>query len=116
MILSLRNMSGPGSETSGSHGFHQRPGKLYISFEAPGSLRSVTCVHRSVKKDLAKALRRSPSWPSFMPAPGFMVKLVLVEFGSVILEGQRVIPRRLLENGFVFQYPNIEKALQSIVG
>ena len=45
-----------------------------------------------------------------------MVKLVLGEFGSVILEGQRVIPRRLLENGFVFQYPEIDKALQSIMG
>jgi NAD dependent epimerase/dehydratase family enzyme len=44
-----------------------------------------------------------------------MVKLVLGEFGSVVLEGQKVIPRRLLENGFVFQYPDIEKALQSIV-
>jgi len=67
-------------------------------------------------RDLAKALGRALHKPSFMPAPGFMVKLVLGEFGSVILEGQRVIPRRLLENGFVFQYPDIERALQSIVG
>jgi uncharacterized protein (TIGR01777 family) len=65
---------------------------------------------------LAKALGKTLHRPSFMPAPGFMVKLVLGEFGSVILEGQRVIPQRLLENGFVFQYPDIEKALQSIAG
>jgi NAD dependent epimerase/dehydratase family enzyme len=45
-----------------------------------------------------------------------MVKLVLGEFGSVILQGQRVIPRKLLDNEFVFQYPDIEKALQGIVG
>jgi len=44
-----------------------------------------------------------------------MVKLILGEFGSVILEGQKVLPRGLLENGFVFQYPDIEEALQSIV-
>ncbi len=37
------------------------------------------------------------------------------EFGSVILEGQKVIPKKLLENGFVFQYPDIKKALQNIV-
>jgi uncharacterized protein (TIGR01777 family) len=67
-------------------------------------------------RDLAKALGKALHRPSLLPAPGFMVKLVLGEFGSVILEGQRVIPRRLLENGFVFQYPDIEKALQSIVG
>jgi uncharacterized protein (TIGR01777 family) len=67
-------------------------------------------------KDLAKALGKALRRPSFIPAPGFMVKLVLGEFGSVILEGQRVIPRKLLNNGFVFQYPDIEKALQGIVG
>jgi uncharacterized protein (TIGR01777 family) len=67
-------------------------------------------------KDLAKALGKALHKPSFLPAPGFMVKLVLGEFGSVILEGQRVIPRRLLENGFVFQYADINKALQSIAG
>ena len=67
-------------------------------------------------KDLAKALGKALHKPSFMPAPGFMIKLVLGEFGSVILEGQRVIPRRLQENGFNFQYPDIEKALESIVG
>jgi uncharacterized protein len=66
-------------------------------------------------KDLAKALGKVLHRPSFMPAPGFMVKLVLGEFGSVILEGQRVIPKRLLDSGFAFQYPNIEKALEGIV-
>jgi uncharacterized protein len=67
-------------------------------------------------KDLAKALGKTLHKPSFMPAPGFMIKLVLGEFGSVILEGQRVIPKKLLENGFVFQYADIHKALQNIAG
>jgi uncharacterized protein len=67
-------------------------------------------------KDLAKALGKALHKPSFMPAPGFMIKLVLGEFGSVILEGQKVIPKKLLENGFVFQYADIHKALQGIVG
>jgi uncharacterized protein (TIGR01777 family) len=67
-------------------------------------------------RDLAKVLGKALHKPSFLPAPGFMVKWVLGEFGSVILEGQRVIPRKLLASGFAFQYPDIEKALQSIVG
>jgi uncharacterized protein (TIGR01777 family) len=83
--------------------------------EISGSVN--VCAPNPVRnKDLAKALGKVLHRPSFMPAPGFMIKLVLGEFGSVILEGQRVIPKRLLENGFVFQYPDIEKALQRIVG
>ena len=35
------------------------------------------------------------------------------ELGSVILEGQRVIPRVLLENGFQFNYPRVEDALRA---
>ena len=66
-------------------------------------------------RDLARALGKALHRPSFMPAPGFMIKLVLGEFGSVILEGQRVIPKKLLEKGFVFRYPEIHQALQSIV-
>ena len=66
--------------------------------------------------ELAKALGRALNRPSFLPAPAFMIKLVLGEFGSVILKGQKVLPRRLLDKGFVFQYPDLDHALQSIVG
>jgi hypothetical protein len=74
------------------------------------------CSPNPVKnKDLAKALGRVLHRPSFMPAPRFMVRMVLGEFGSVILEGQRVLPRQLLKKGFTFQYPDIDKALRSII-
>jgi len=67
-------------------------------------------------KDLARALGKALHRPSFMPAPGFMIKLVLGEFGSVILEGQRVIPRRLLDSGFAFHYLDIDQALRNLLG
>jgi uncharacterized protein len=67
-------------------------------------------------RNLAEALGRALHRPSFLPAPAFMVKLVLGEFGSVILEGQRVIPRKLLDARFVFKYPDIDQALQDIIG
>ncbi|HUJ69703.1 MAG TPA: TIGR01777 family oxidoreductase [Syntrophorhabdales bacterium] len=67
-------------------------------------------------KVLAKSLGKALHRPSFFPAPAFMVKLVLGEFGSVILKGQRVLPRRLLDSGFIFEYPRIDEALEGIVG
>ncbi len=78
-----------------------------VNFCSPNPVRN---------RDLAKALGKVLHRPSFIPAPGFMVKLVLGEFGSVLLKGQRVIPRKLLEKGFVFTYPDIHLALQNIVG
>jgi len=65
--------------------------------------------------DLGKAIGRVLHRLSFMPAPGFMIKLILGEFGSVLLEGQRVIPRRLLDAGFKFKHADIEEALKNII-
>lgn len=67
-------------------------------------------------EDLARAFGNVLRRPSFLPAPGFMIRLILGEFGMVILKGQRVNPRRLLDNGFTFQYPDITQALQNLVG
>jgi len=67
-------------------------------------------------RDLGKALGKVLSRPSFLTTPAFMLKLVLGEFGSVLLEGQRVIPAKLLKHGFSFRYPEVMKALEEAVG
>ena len=65
--------------------------------------------------ELGHAIGRVLHRPSFLPAPGFMIKLILGEFGSVLLKGQRVIPKRLLDAGYKFQYPGIDQALKDII-
>jgi uncharacterized protein len=77
-----------------------------VNLCSPQPLRNI-----DLGRSIGKILRR----PSFIPAPGFMIKLILGEFGSVLLKGQRVIPRRLLDAGFQFRYANIEEALRSII-
>ncbi len=66
-------------------------------------------------KDLAKALGKALHRPSFLRAPAFAVRLLLGEFGNVVLKGQRVLPRRLVRSGFVFQFPEIQGALADIL-
>ena len=62
-------------------------------------------------KCLGKALHR----PSFAPMPSFMAKLVIGEFAQeVLLTGQRVVPKKALENGFDFKYADLESALAGI--
>jgi uncharacterized protein (TIGR01777 family) len=66
-------------------------------------------------KALAKALGKVLSRPSFVKTPALTLRLALGEFGSVLLKGQRVLPTKLLEQGFKFQYPEIEGALQALL-
>jgi uncharacterized protein len=67
-------------------------------------------------REFAKALGRAIHRPAFLTAPGFAIKLRLGEFGSVLLEGQRVLPGALLAAGFQFQFPTIDQALKDILG
>jgi len=48
--------------------------------------------------------------------PAFVLRVVLGDFGSLLLEGQRVVPAKLVKHGFVFQYPEITGALQEVMG
>lgn len=66
-------------------------------------------------KTLASSLGRVMHRPAFFSAPGFMLRLILGEFGSVLLEGQRVIPQKLLKSGFQFRYPDIDPALEQVI-
>lgn len=76
---------------------------------------NVCSPHPVRNKDLGQAIGKVLHRPSFLPAPGFMIELILGEFGSVLLKGQRVIPRRLLDAGFLFQHPFIEGAIRNIL-
>lgn len=62
---------------------------------------------------LAQALGETLNRPSFMPTPGFALRALLGEQASLLLEGQCVTPRKLLESGFEFSHPDIHTALQA---
>lgn len=60
---------------------------------------------------LGKILKR----PSLFKVPKFALKIALGEAAESILEGQRIIPKKLLDNGFSFIYPNVSLALKDLI-
>jgi hypothetical protein len=66
-------------------------------------------------RELANTLGDVLGRPAFMPAPAFMIRALLGEFGNVLLDSQRTIPDKLLGHGFEFQYPDIKSAIQAVV-
>lgn len=53
--------------------------------------------------------------PSFMPAPDFALKTFFGEMSTILLEGQRVVPKKLLDLGFEFRYPTAREALAALL-
>jgi uncharacterized protein (TIGR01777 family) len=63
----------------------------------------------------ARTLGRVMGRPSFFQVPAFALKLTLGEVSDAVLEGQRAIPKRLLDLGFTFRFPDAEAALRDLL-
>ena len=62
-------------------------------------------------KDFSKALGRALHRPAWAPVPGAPLRILLGEFASVLLEGQRATPKKLLASGFRFRFTEVDAAL-----
>ncbi len=62
-------------------------------------------------RTIGKVMRR----PHYLPVPGFAMRLALGEVASMVLEGQRVMPKKLIDEGFKFKYPLLEDALRDVM-
>ena len=65
------------------------------------------------QREFAKILGDVLNKPSFLPTPGFILKLILGQMADeLLLKGQHVKPKVLMDNGFVFQHADLKSALQ----
>lgn len=53
--------------------------------------------------------------PSWLPVPSFALEALMGDGAMVVLEGQQVLPKRTLANGFEYQYPTVKQALEEIL-
>ena len=67
--------------------------------------------NQEMTRKLAKYLNR----PALIPVPGFVLKLLLGEMSDLLLNGQRVIPQRLLEANFEYQFASLDQALADVL-
>jgi uncharacterized protein (TIGR01777 family) len=77
---------------------------------------NATAPHPVTNRHLSRALGRAMHRPSFLPAPAFALKIVLGEFASSVLTGQRAIPAKAQQAGYHFRYPEIEQAFRGLFG
>ncbi|TVP88058.1 MAG: TIGR01777 family protein [Alkalicoccus sp.] len=65
----------------------------------------------SFGRTLAEVLDR----PYWAPVPSNVLKIALGEMSVLILEGQQVVPQKLLDNGFEFEFPHLHEALYDLL-
>ena len=73
---------------------------------APNPVRN-----REFATALGKALRK----PARVPVPAFALNALIGDFTPFLLASQRVVPEKLLAEGFAFRYPDLLPALEALL-
>jgi len=68
--------------------------------------------HKKMTQIIAANLHKSLWLPNI---PGFMIKLLLGEMGTLVLESQLVSSQKIIEEGYHFRYVNLEKAIEDLL-
>lgn len=76
-----------------------------VNFTAPVAVR---------QREFSKVLSAVLGKPNFFKTPNFLLNTILGERSVLITEGQKVHPRRLLNNEFKYRYPTLDQALEEI--
>lgn len=66
--------------------------------------------------DFVKAVGQAMGRPSVVPAPAFALKAAFGEMSTVLLDGQRAEPQRLLALGYRFRFTDPVAAVKDVLG
>jgi uncharacterized protein (TIGR01777 family) len=76
---------------------------------------NATTPNPETNRDFASKLGATLHRPAIMWAPGWAMRLLVGEIAHLYVTGQKVVPRRLLESGYKFRYPELPLALSEIL-
>ncbi len=76
---------------------------------------NLTAPNPTTNLGLTKALGKALSRPTFFQIPTSLLKIRFGEGEKILTMGQSVLPQRLLDSGFQFNYTNIQSAIDQCV-
>lgn len=82
--------------------------------EVNGPLNA-TAPHPVTNKAFGNALGAVLGRPSFMPTPAFALRVMLGQGAEIITNGQRVLPKKALDAGYLFKFTDVEAALRDLL-
>ncbi|WP_431027978.1 TIGR01777 family oxidoreductase [Lysinibacillus sp. LZ02] len=72
---------------------------------------NVTSPNAKRMKQFGKTVGHALNRPHWLPVPSFALKLALGEKSQLVLEGQYVVPEKLLQSGYEFKFASLEDAI-----
>lgn len=88
---------------------------MYVEAVKNNSINGIyngTAPYPATNKEFTHTLGKTLKRPTVLPAPAFAIKAVFGEMSAVLLEGQKVLPKKFKEVNFRYRYPTLEMALK----
>jgi uncharacterized protein len=82
--------------------------------EAAGPI-NVTAPNPVTNAEFSRALGSVLHRPAVLPVPALALRVLYGQMAEIVTSGQRVLPRRLMQLGFRFGYPELEPALRDVL-
>jgi len=67
-------------------------------------------------KEFSQVLGEVMNKPSWLPVPTWILKIVLGQMSEMLLNGQRVVPKKIIDGGFEFRFSKLKVALENVLG
>ncbi|MBN1398546.1 MAG: TIGR01777 family oxidoreductase [Bacteroidetes bacterium] len=80
--------------------------------EGPVNLSALESLRMS---EFCKTLGSVLNRPSWLKVPEFALRLIFGEMSEILLQGQRVVPRKIIDAGYEFRYPDLKSALTDLL-
>ena len=87
---------------------------LVSNYQSCGAF-NLTSPNPVTNNDFGKTMSKVLKKPHYLRIPGFIMRLALGEVADMVLEGQTVLPAKLLASGFSYKYPTLEEALKNLL-
>lgn len=82
---------------------------------ATDGIYNFTAPQPETNKRFAQTLCSALGRPCLLPMPSLVLKTLMGEGSDLLIYGQNVVPKKLLDEGFSFAYPKLPEALENIL-
>lgn len=89
--------------------------KLCLNNETLSGAINLTAPDPVTNDEFMKTLGKVMGRPSWLRVPAFTLKLMFGEGAALLLEGQRVVPKKAVDSGYSFKFANLEDALRDVL-
>lgn len=66
-------------------------------------------------RDFGQIMGKVMGKPALVPVPRFALNIVVGEVATIVADGQRAVPEKLIDQGFTFRFTELEPALRDLL-